>query len=132
MGLLRKGELPPKLDKWPDQDVSAKPVVSENKRGCEQAATPVSKLLRYETVPLGNAFPMRIDECPSVSSVEQVSQLTTPSQMFISNLQELVELAECGENVVWPGNLNFASAKQLIAENPIVQTIGQTSTSELI
>ena len=52
--------------------------------------------------------------------------------MFISNLQELVELAECGEAVVWPGNLNFASAKQLIAENPIVQTIGQASTSELI
>ena len=118
---LRKGELPPKLDKWPDQEVSAKPVVTESKRSCEQAAPSASKVARYESIPLGSAFPMRIDDSPTVSIEQQVTQPTIPSHVFISNMQDLVELAEYGERVVWPGNLDLESAKQLIAENPIVQ-----------
>ena len=105
---LRRGELPPNLDFWPDEP--PKEVMAKRKSETVSLQVDKPKAAKIYPVPLGNAFASTLSQDP-ISSIRDFSMPPTVAE----TLAELLALYEAGESVEWPNGYNPELARRFIA-----------------
>ncbi len=127
---INSGRLPPNVTHWPDEAVLSRQAPTR-RRGVPTPPPRPAKGLRTNP-PLGGAFACSVPPPPLPSPTLPQPLPLHPQQVFLDNLQDLLDLQDAAESVIWPEGFNTLIARQSISLGQLppapISTVGTPPT----
>ncbi len=117
---LKEGKLPHNLDHWPDEPPKSNPTdVVTRHGGVKRQGGPLPNTKRVFKQPVV-AHLVAVVSSHHTLTQHAIPVSLSPHQVYLGNLQDMLDLEDAGEKVVWPNDLSYEQAKQLLPDENYV------------